>query len=164
MLKTSQRLLYLKNWRQCCLSVFYGSNWIIFLSCGLLLGFAVQLLLKVLLVQTFDRDNSILILSLSICAGFSMACTSIYAAIMTSQDHSTTFCFFTLFINIPIFLALSFLINFSSFWTDEKEYLKTFHEELFIQFYFLATIQQVLAGFLVLLIWIPPTTLPMRPC
>ena len=164
MSKTSKRLICLKNWRQCCLTVFYGSNWLIFLACGLLMGFAVQLLLKVLLVRKLESNDSILILSLSICAGFSMACTSIYAVIMTSQDHSTTFCYFTVFINVPVTLAVSFLIRFSSFWTEEKEYLETFHEELVSQFYFLATMQQTLAGFLVLLIWIPPTTLPMRTC
>jgi len=150
-----------RQWRPFFLRLFFASNWLVFIGSGLLLGFATQLLLKILLtISHGNHDNSVWIISLSVLNGLFVAFTSLYASMIRNQDQSATYLYFTAFLNVPGLLAISFLIQFTSFFTATKRYLELFHTDLAWEFECLAILQQVLAGFLVLFVWVPPTTLP----
>ena len=166
-LETAQKLslglnwVYKRQWPPFFLRLFYASNWLVFIGSGLLLGFATQLLVKILLtIQSGNHNNSVWIISLSVLNGLFVAFTSIYASVMRNQDHSATYLYFTAFFNVPGLLAISFLIQFTSFFSATKRYLELFHTDLAWEFECLSILQQVLAGLLVLFVWVPPTTLP----
>ena len=155
-LETLQWFLRLE-WRQYFLRLFYATNWVIFIGSGLLLGFATQLLLKILITMSHFHGahyNSAVIIALSILNGLFVAFTSIYASVMTNRNQATTYLYFTAFLNVPAILAISFLIRFTSFFTATKRYLELFHADLAWEFECLSILQQVLAVLMVLGIWV----------